>query len=74
MTTDMNSLNAWDRRTLELLEEAYVAAGTGRAALGRAARRPATCAPSASISPFRSTKAPNNRPGRNPLITAWLDA
>jgi hypothetical protein len=27
MTTDMNGLDAWDRRTRELLEEAYVAAG-----------------------------------------------
>jgi hypothetical protein len=29
MTADMNSLGAWDRRTQELLEEAYVAAGDG---------------------------------------------
>jgi len=29
MTTDMNGLDARDRRTRELLEEAYVAAGDG---------------------------------------------
>jgi hypothetical protein len=29
MTTDVNGLNAWDRRPRELLEEAYVAAGDG---------------------------------------------
>jgi len=29
MTTDVNGLDAWDRRPRELLEEAYAAAGDG---------------------------------------------
>jgi hypothetical protein len=40
MTADMNSLNAWDRRTRELLEEAYVAAGEGPRGAGSRSASP----------------------------------
>jgi hypothetical protein len=47
MTTDVNGLNAWDRRPRELLEEAYVAAGDGPARrqipTSRSEACPATC-------------------------------
>ena len=40
MTADMNSVNAWDRRTRELLEEAYVAAGDGPRGAGSRSASP----------------------------------
>ena len=36
----MNSRNAWDRRTRELLEEAYVAAGDGPRGAGSRSASP----------------------------------
>ena len=46
----MNSRNAWDRRTRELLEEAYVAAGDGPRGAGSRSASPRLAPASASPS------------------------